>query len=338
MTVIYNEEDNKTFGRKRNRWFREANELTRVYHTLIYQAEGSLYDRFFKRREISQDIVFCARNYHEAVQNRYIWLKGEKDNGERYHYFIEYTERFQKKYIKQQIIKLNRAFKGLEIKKNMFFVTLTIDPSLFYSIYDSYKESQKNVNSLLTLLRKRYGSTFRYIKVAEIQEENTKNIHYHLVISLRSDVMEWNIVSEKEFREIIKKYWKIGFSDIQLVKETKKNGLKHYVMKYLFKSMLSKTNSISENHAILWALNARIFSFTNIKRWREQNDLITAEGGKNNSNEELDPDDNIIWEYMGLVDHQNLGIMPGLYAEKNLSAEVLTFLYNSMYYKNNDNG
>ncbi|MEM4067684.1 MAG: hypothetical protein QXV17_12585 [Candidatus Micrarchaeaceae archaeon] len=339
MQEIYNKSDNKFFGskRKRNPWYQRAHDMTHVYHTLFFEGNSPDYDRFYLRRDISKEIVWCARNYHEQVENRMIWLKGEDNEGEKYHFFIEYTERFKREYIREQIAKLNRAFRDLEIRDSMFFVTLTIDPSRYYSIYQSYKESQKNVNSLLTLLRQKLGHTFRYVKIAEIQEQNTKNIHYHLAISIKSDVYDWNTKDQDKIREIIKQYWKIGFSDIKFVKEKKKNGLKHYMMKYLLKSLNPKSG-INENHAILWALNSRIFSFTNIKKWREANDLITGrKADKNNSNDIDDPEKFIVWEYQGVIDYMRIGIQPGLYPEKKMPGDVLEILYR-MYYKNNDSG
>lgn len=341
---IYHNDDNKSFDssesfkRKRNHWYVKSHELTKQYHPLIFDAINNNFDRFFIRRQISQEIVWNAFNYHQSAKDKIIWLSGIDQKGEKYHFFIPYSERFQREYIQQQIKKLNKAWKDLDMDrgKSIIFCTLTIDPSRYFSIYESFKKSQKNVNSLLTLIRKRFGHIFRYVKVCEIQEKNTKNIHYHLAMNFNTDVYLHNEVIFNDVVNLIKNYWKIGFSDIKLVRESKKNGLKHYMLKYLLKS-LSSNGEISENNAILWALNSRVFSFSNIRKWRYENDLITVEDGKNNSNGFEDPENSIIWQYEGLIDHERIGISLGLFLEKELQPDVLEILYR-IRYKNNDNG
>jgi len=323
--------------RLRNQHFVNANALAKQYHSLIY--EGN-FDRFTVRRDISKEIVDQAKDYAISTKESVIWLYGQ-DGKNRFHYFIPYFHRFRKEYIKRQIIKLNYAFRDLEIKHTMIFVTLTIDPSLFYSIYQGYVITQREVNKLLTYLRKKYSHLFRYVKVSEIQEKNTKNIHYHIAMSVRGGI-DWNIKDFDKIESIIKTQWKIGFSDVKLVTESKKNGLKHYMLKYLEKSLQLEDNEINENNAILWALNSRIFSFSNIKKWREANDLMYAEGVKNNSTERIMADSEIVWEYEGTFQSIDIGYLRGLYSESQLSEGILEILYRRRFSlkttKANDNG
>jgi len=343
-------------GRQRNRHFIEAHELTKVWHSLR-EWQIDLFgqgDRFFPRRVISDSIVGHARSYKIETKDSTIWLWGESVKG-RFFYFIPYYHRFRKEYVREQIIKLNHAFRELRISGSMIFITLTIDPSLFYSIWEGYKESQRYANRLLTYLRKnlnlflngirnKKGSLFRYVRVAEIQERNTKNIHFHIAMSIRDINEDWEDWNERYFnkiRDIVKSEWKIGFSDIKLVRENKKHGLRNYMLKYLEKS-LRMDEDINENNAILWALNARIFSFSNIEKWKKENDLITAESGKNNSNWAMEADNEIIWEYAGVLKSIDIGHREGLYHESELTIEILEILYKIRFAKPakkvNDNG
>jgi len=331
------DDDEQQIKRKRNRYWVKANEFTKIEHSTWLDVENG--DRWAFRRPIAQKICDLGNLYRKTTREQTIWLWGENiDTGERYFHFMKYKTRFSKEYIRDQIRKLNHAFKELEIKGSMIFITLTIDSSKFRSIWQGYKVSQKKVNILLTYLRKTWGVLFRYVKISEIQEKNTYNIHYHIAMSVKGTGYDYNQIEFDKISDQIKSVWnrqKIGFSDVKLVKETKKNGLRNYMLKYMLKSLKSDSeNEISLNSAILWALNSRIFSFSNIQRWRERMDLITAEGDKNNSNWALDLDpeaEKIIWEYGGVVYSDQIGNLDGLYAEKDIDPSILELLYKMFF-------
>lgn len=332
--------------RKRSYYWLKANELTKIEHSTWLDVENG--DRWEFRRPIAQKITDLGNVYRKTTREQSIWLFGENiDTGARYFHVMKYKTRFSKEYVRDQIRKLNHAFKELEIKGSMIFITLTIDSSKFNSIYQGYKASQKKVNILLTYLRKTWGVLFRYVKVSEIQEENTFNIHYHIAMSVKGTGYDYNRIEYKKIKKQIKAVWnrqKIGFSKVKLVKESKKNGLRNYMLKYMLKSLKTDTgNEITLNSAILWALNSRIFSFSNIQKWRKNMDLITAESGKNNSNSALDPDpqtENIVWEYGGVLYSDQIGYLEGLYSEKDIEPSILELLYRMIFgrkYKK-DNG
>ena len=63
-------------------------------------------------------------------------------------------------------------------------------------------------------------------------------------------------------------------------------------------------------------------------------DLITAFGGKNNSNSALDFDseaEKIIWEYGGVMYSDQIGYLQGLYAEKDIDPSILELLYKMFF-------
>jgi hypothetical protein len=57
------------------------------------------------------------------------------------------------------------------------FVTLTLTDGK----HQNSPEMNKLLNNFLTRMRQRYGNQLRYLWVAEIQEKETKNIHWHII-------------------------------------------------------------------------------------------------------------------------------------------------------------
>jgi len=377
--------DRKKGKRRRNEYWIEANLITKE----TFWPDNEYEDRYFYRRQGVKDITDLANLYHKTVKAKTIWLRGLDSQGKRYHMFLPYTNRFDVEYMKDQVIKIRKAFKGLELKSSILFLTLTIDPKRYPSLYDGHKDIQRKVNHLLTVLRKKYPHTFRYVKVAEIQTANTFDVHYHIAMSVRSTAgIDWNVRDfdgsydkNDNLRKFVKSLWDydkglwhIGTAEMELVEEiheglsnyvkvtyyetvnhrsvrkTKKyrGTIQGYMLKYLYKAINPKDEDtlIGTNNSVLWALNSRIFSHTNIEKWRKDNelhDLITAD--KNNSNAELseltDIED-ITWEYQGLLFSDQIGYLEGIYEEKELEPSILELLYR-LYYreeikKNNDNG
>jgi len=371
--------------RKRNDYWIEANSITRE----VFWPDCAYGDRYFYRRQGAKEIVELANIYHKTVKSKTIWLRGSGSQGERYHMFLPYRNRFDIEYMKDQVIKIRKAFKGLELKNSILFLTLTVDPKHYPSLYDGHKDIQKKVNHLLTILRKKYPHLFRYVKVAEIQTANTFNVHYHIAMSVRSIAgIDWNVRDfdgsydkNDNLRQFVldlwdyeKGKWHIGTADMRLIEEihdglsnyvrvtfyetvnhhTQKSVKKYkgtiqgYMLKYLYKAINPKDEDelIGTNNSVLWALNSRIFSHTNIEKWRKDNelhDLISAV--KNNSNAELSESadiEDITWEYQGLLFSDEIGYLSGIYEEKELEPSILELLYR-LYYreeikKNNDNG
>jgi len=371
--------------RKRNHYWIEANSITKE----VFWVDNEGEDRYFYRRQGVKKIPELANLYRETVKNQTIWLTGQGSQGGRYHLLLPYTNRFDVEYMKKQVIKLRKAFRDLELHDSILFLTLTIDPKHYLTLYEGHKDIQRKVNHLLTVLRKKYPRIFRYVKVAEIQTKNTFNVHYHIAMSVRSNTgIDWNkrdfdgsYNENDNLRKFVKDLWDydrgqwhMGTAEMELVEEihdglsvkvrvtgyetvdhrTQKfvneyNGsIQVYMLKYLRKAINPKDEDtlIGTNNAVLWALNSRVFSYTNIEKWRKDNelpDLIKAD--KNNSNPELsdfaDIED-ITWEYQGLLSSDQIGYLSGIYEEKELEPSILELLYR-LYYrdeikKNNDNG
>jgi hypothetical protein len=383
LNVLYNDNavDNVVPKRKRNHYWVEANSITR--ETFWVDNEGE--DRYFYRRQGVKVIPELGNLYHQTVKARIIWLRGLGSQGKHYHMFLPYRNRFDIEYMKDQVIKIRKAFKGLELHNSIIFLTLTIDPKHYNSLYEGHKDIQRKVNHLLTILRKKYPHVFRYVKVAEIQTANTFNVHYHIAMSIRSTTgMDYNVMYFDQNEDIYhfvkglwdyeKGQWHIGTAESELVEEITE-GLAHYVrvtgyetvnhhtqkfvrkykgtiqgymLKYLYKAINPKEEDtlIGTNNAILWALNSRVFSHTNIEKWRKDNelpDLIRAD--KNNSNPELSESadtETITWEYQGLLFSEEIGYLEGIYNENELEPSILELLYHKYYRgeikKNNDNG
>jgi len=380
-----NPNDREKAGRGRNKYWIQAHTITKE----TFWADNEYEDRYFYRRQGVKEISELANIYHKTVKAKTIWLRGLDSQGNRYHMFLPYTNRFDIEYMKNQVVKIRKAFKGLELHGSILFLTLTIDPKRYPSLYDGHKNIQRKVNHLLTVLRKKYPHVFRYVKVAEIQTANTFNVHYHIAMSVRSTAgMDWNVRDfdgsydkndnlrkfVKELWDYDKGLWHIGTAEMELVEEIHdglsnyvkvtgyetvnhhtqkfvrkyKGTIQGYMLKYLYKAINPKDEDalIGTNNAVLWALNSRIFSHTNIEKWRkdnELNDLISAD--KNNSNAELfesaDIED-ITWEYRGLLYSDEIGYLSGIFEEKELEPSILELLYR-LYYddkinKTNDNG
>jgi len=367
-------DDLKKRKRKRNDYWIEANSITKGK----FWPDNECEDRYFYRRQGIKDIIDLANIYHKTVKDETIWLRGLGSQGGRYNMFLPYSNRFDIEYMKNQVIKIRKAFKGLELHDSILFLTLTIDPKRYPSLYDGHKDIQRYVNHLLTVLRKKYPHTFRYVKVAEIQTKNTFNVHYHIAMSVRSTAgMDWNIMyfdgsydKNENIRSFVKGLWDydkgqwhMGTAEMELVEEihdglsnyvrvtgyeTKdhhtqkfirkyKGTIQGYMLKYLYKAISPKDEDeiIGTNNAVLWALNSRIFSHTNIEKWRKDNelhDLIRAD--KNNSN--ADPDESlnaetITWEYKGLLFSDQIGYLEGIYEEKELEPSILELLYHRCF-------
>jgi len=363
LNVLY--DDNVVPKRKRNRYWIQANSITKE----TFWPDYAYGDRYFYRRQGAKEIVELANIYHKTVKSKTIWLSGHGSQGGRYHLLLPYTNRFDVEYMKEQVIKIRKAFKGLELHGSILFLTLTIDPKRYPSLYEGHKDIQKKVNHLLTVLRKKFPVVFRYVKISEDQTKNTFNVHYHIAMSIRS-LIDYNVMHFDENDDIyhfVKNFWDyergkyhMGTAETELVEEIhdglsnylrvtgyetvnhhtekfvrKYNGtIQGYMLKYLYKAINPKDDNelIGTNNAILWALNSRIFSHSNIEKWREDNDLIMAD--KNNSKlvrDEFLNAETITWEYRGLLFSDEIGYLSGIYKEKELAPSILELLYRKYF-------
>jgi hypothetical protein len=270
--------------KQRNKYLLEANLLSRTQHFFDVSI----------RQELSDHVRRLSLSYRTEVQSKVIVLENVTDGSL---LKIPYTTRFDDHYIKKQLSRMRDWFNYQTdvLKRNHGkFLTLTLDPSNFMSVRDGYKQGQKKINSFLTRLRALFPS-LAYIMVKEIQEKNTKNVHWHIMLLGVDDLSD----------DFLNTYWGLGFWKIENVDNNYKNtkrGLFRYLKKYLEKSL--EENPVKPNGTLywLWAMMIRSFSFSRIPRWYHSDDNNPElDKGKNNSNDFLEMVSDFFpqWIYLG---------------------------------------
>jgi hypothetical protein len=326
---------NKSFSilrEKRNRerhyaWI-QANELTRIKYVSLEKEWV-----YAQRRKDVEKMTALAHEYATFTQDKKIVLYGENSK-DRYFRFIKYSHRLQKEHMTTLIRQLNRYCKPLKKYNTVYFVTLTIDFKAYDSIYEGYKDATRQFNSLITRLRtinKQHGlKPLYYVRVAEIQEKNTQNIHFHVLLGVDDRYLYDGIY------EYIKNNWGIGFFDLKEVKydleiHHMKSNVIGYMAKYLRKTADPENTDawgFSSTQVVLWALNARQISHARLDNADRRK---TNSNGRYNS-DFLDPEDPIEWIYLGAFP---LGLPAGIYKESDLeeNSEILSLFYRRKYSK-----
>jgi hypothetical protein len=317
---------NEKHSRQRHYAWVRANELTRVKYVSL--EKQWIYDH---RRQDVEEMTSLAHEYISSTQDKKIVLWGE-DSKDRYFRFIRYTHRLQREHMKSLIRQLNKYGKPLKHYKRVFFVTLTIAFSEYQSIEEGYRDASRQFNSLMSRLRqldRQWGyKPLYYVRVAEIQEKNTQNIHFHVLLGTDERLL-WDGMDEA-----LRMNWGIGFYNLREIKEDletvgMKSNVIGYMAKYLYKSA-QNTDEWGSNptQIVLWALGARQISHSQLDK---------ANRPKNNSNEShnsdsLDNQDPIEWIYLGAFP---LGLPEGLYKESDLeqNSEILSLFYRRKYSK-----
>ncbi|MEM3791001.1 MAG: hypothetical protein QW260_08005 [Thermoproteota archaeon] len=252
-----NEEVYQICHRNRHHYWVRANNLTKEHAT-----------SYSERENLMRLLRWLAYLYVKDVKDKNIVLGGEDENKERLIKIIKYITRFSEEYIRKSRRLLKRYVKPLEKSRSLLFLTLTISFNDFETIEEGAKWSQRQKNSLLTELRKR-GILPYYVSITEVQEKHTKNIHFHILIlnEVNENGRIKEIISVKEFEEIVKRNWKYIFKIEKISSELKENGRpdKKYIIgylgKYLKKSMMSSEEGFfNDTMIILWALDMRVMS------------------------------------------------------------------------------
>ena len=309
--------------RTRNENWLDANSMINEAFTSL-----DLEIQYDNRSKLSATIRESASMYVRSVKTKKIVLFETKRKTWK---FLNYKHRLDPSYVKNQIKKLNIALYPFKKTEYGLFLTLTTGFRDFRSIGDSFAWIQKEVNNLFTKIRKKWK--IYYVRVAEIQSERTKQVHFHiLIMSLDPDVDFDTEYDFLEFQKFVKDNWKY-YSDLKKVargSERKKGGrgIVGYLVKYIVKIFKTETGNISETMAILWALGARTYSSTR---------LDYAESVKNNSNEGdntgfPEQDDKPNWVYIGAL--SGISILAGEYSEDEIALsdpELLTRLYIRLY-------
>lgn len=281
------------YNTRRNIKLLEANELSSLWHLYSPDARVWLTNRL---RLIHRQYMEGYTYYDEVlgedvkvrgVERKVIVLKNKEDGELK---VMKYVTRFDKNYIIDQLIKMRKWFtyQVRDLHRNHGkFLTLTLKPDEFRSVRDGYKQGQKKLNIFLTRLRKLYPR-MGYIMVKEIQELNTKNVHWHVLLVGIPDLS----------KEMLDDYWGLGFWKIEDVDNNykgTKNGLMNYMKKYLEKSLKqSEMGKVSDTLLWIWAMMIRSFSFSRIPKSVKLDPARELDQSMNNSND-LDSE----WEYVG---------------------------------------
>lgn len=201
---------------------------------------------------------------------------------------IPIYNRFSPEYQEKMIFKINR----LHWKRPpQYFITLTIDFHKFSDIYSGYKEMSKEWNRLLSHIKK-YDKHPEFLKIFEIQQKNTKNIHIHALLQstislekLQEIVSFLKIGTQEDVRDLAK-YYEEKNGNLPSNHELYYMGIK-YILKYIKKGIYSDVEVQNETRNILWSLGARTFSYS----YSMQTRLSPFSGldwtFKNNSNQKI---------------------------------------------------
>ena len=242
------------------------------------------------RQKIANGINSLAAEYKYRTQG-YILSLWDKKNNENIE--IPLYNRFSAQYQEIQINKINRLHWS---NPPNFFITLTIDFHAYPDIYSGYREMGKEWNRLLSHIKKT-DKEVEFLKIYEIQEKHTKNIHIHALMNTK--------LNRGQILHLID-FLKIGSQmDVKDLTDyyKEKNGCrptKHdlyymavkYILKYLKKDILGNPENINETKNILWALRARSYSFSKKLLQRKRPPSLWLDlAFENNSNQtpELSP-------------------------------------------------
>ena len=163
--------------------------------------------------------------------------------------------------------------------KYFLFVTFDASTSKYYSQKDAHEKIQKQWNSLLTRIRKKY-KWVSVIKTVEWQD-NGLGCHLHVLFcGLRFIPKKW---IKKTWDKLEASGWAIQFEKIRKFENPKRAV--GYILKYIAKS-LRKDNYIPLSLVINWALHLRSFSVS--CRFRSS---------KTNSNDFSDTN----WVFLGIM-------------------------------------
>mgnify|MGYP001626382602 CR=1 FL=1 len=220
--------------RQRNEHFVYANNLTKK-ESLDYKDAWGNYDM----------IQIAANEYRDEVKDAELILAKDNEILK-----IPYITRFSTEYTEAQEKKI-RALKK-KISQNSVFMTLTIDPSRFSSLFSAFKHLKKSFHKLMNTIIKNVmrdsgevkGEYKGYIAVLEFQKNGAPHLHVLLngIVYVNAD---W-------LRNLWNKVYSVGIF-VNLKPLFRANYAINYMIKYL-------TKSLNHDRILAWALNARFWS------------------------------------------------------------------------------
>jgi len=207
---------------------------------------------------------------------------------------LPYYMRFKCEYVKAIKRKMWREiYPQIAYYYDFLFLTLDASTSNYHSQSDAHRKVQKNWNSLLTRIRKKYPNV-KIIKAVEWQR-NGLGYHLHvLIIGIRFLPKDW---IKRTWDKLEKSGWSI---EIEKVFDNPKRALS-YLLKYITKT-LRQNDEIPLSLIINWALRLRTIAVSH-----------SFSSSKTNSNDFSDTN----WVF--------LGIMPLDLAESYSDSEILAY-------------
>jgi len=195
------------------------------------------------------DIVGLATCYTHEIHDKVIVLGNKVDSRLS---FLPYRTRFSKDYYPAKAARIRREITF----DTAIFLTLTIDPKLFYSLKDAYVGVRKAWHNLASAMANdvKRGMTHvqswdgRYFLAVEFQEIGSPHLHVVLAGARYVDA-NW-----------VRSIWHVGtFVRMEQVHDNRRKVI-GYVTKYMMKGAGYSPYGPSPHVALLWALNAQAFS------------------------------------------------------------------------------
>ena len=155
-----------------------------------------------------------------------------------------YSHRFQRRYLRKVKHKFEVIFGNASIKYKVgVFLTLTMDPKRYSSLYDACRRVSVAWNRFMSYLRKLYSFRPSYVAVLEFQDSG--NPHLHVVLFGIDRIMDHYKLTEYlkriGFGEIHYEYQIVNNSGSWVWKNPRKspkcttNSVKDYLLKYIGK-------------------------------------------------------------------------------------------------------
>jgi hypothetical protein len=201
--------------------------------------------------EILQEERELALDYDREKSNQAIILYSQEQNKVlRLPYFMRFKIEYAKA-IRRKIWK--EIYPKVLGYKYFLFVTFDASITKYHSQKDAHEKIQKQWNSLLTRIRKKYNWV-SVIKTVEWQD-NGLGCHLHVLLcGLRFIPKKW---IKKTWDKLEESGWAIQFEKIRKFENPKRAVA--YILKYISKS-LRKDDYIPLSLVINWALHLRSFS------------------------------------------------------------------------------
>jgi hypothetical protein len=271
---------NRKSGRHINKWRLEAKRLLMEFRSLS-EVEW-------------ETLTFLFLSYLDDVNERLIVLKNSLEDPP--YLLIPYKHRFRKERLRE-IKKLYEELwdKLSEGCTHGVFLTCTIDPSKYHSLYEIVEAVAKAFNRLMSWIKKKCGFRPHYIAVNEFQDSG--RLHIHIILFGISRLAD-------KFSELTPELERVGFGKISYIYQIKRSSRgkwvwsqdkpkesrlnpRDYLMKYLSKAIYlpqeveklpleckkigaGKLPLEYQKVAMYWATNKRFFSHSRLPKEGER--------------------------------------------------------------------